>query len=298
MTFRDFLIHGFVGYYRNEHLAGTAFAIVTGVALVLCMLTYFIGSLNFSIIISKYLYQDDVRNYGSGNAGTTNMLRTYGRRAAVLTLVGDALKAVISSLFGYALMGFTGAYIAGFFCILGHVFPIYYRFRGGKGIVTAAFMMLMLDPRVFAILFAVFIILVAASKMVSFGSVICILLYPFLLYRMSGPGTPIIFAMLITVLVIFMHRENIMRIYRGEESKVDFGKLFGRKKKDGEVAEEQPIPADGEPIDGENGDDTDDSNTTDETDEPTAKKPHAISEDKKKRQKKQREQQRRAGNGK
>jgi len=231
MTFRDFLIHGFVGYYRNEHLAGTAFAVVTGIALVLCMLTYFIGSLNFSIIISNRYYQDDVRKYGSGNAGTTNMLRTYGRRAAVLTLGGDALKAIVSCLFGYALLGFTGAYISGFFCMLGHIFPIFYRFRGGKGIVTAAFMILMLDPLVFAILFVLFVILVAASKMVSFGSVMCVLIYPFLLYRLNGPGTPIIFAMLITVLVVFMHRENIMRIFHGEESKLDFSKLFGRRKK-------------------------------------------------------------------
>lgn len=232
MTFQDILIHGFVGHYCNTSLGGTvAYPVVTGIALILCALTYLLGSLNFSIIISKYLYRDDVRKYGSGNAGTTNMLRTYGRRAAALTLGGDALKAVISSLYGYALMGFTGAYIAGFFCIFGHVFPLYYHFRGGKGIVTTAVMVLMLDPIVFAILFVLFAILVLASKMVSFGSVMCILLYPLLLYRLSGPGIPIIFALLISALVVFMHRENIIRIFHGQESKLDFSKLFGRKKK-------------------------------------------------------------------
>lgn len=231
MTFQEFLIEGVVGHYARHNLVGTAYALLTGGAILLCMLTYLVGSLNFSIIISKRYHNDDIRNYGSGNAGTTNMLRTYGRRAAVLTLTGDALKAIVSTLFGYTLLGFTGAYVAGFFCILGHCFPIWYKFKGGKGIVTVAFMILMLDPIVFAILFFIFFALVFATKMVSFGSVICVMLFPILLERIEGPGIPIIFAMLITLLVVFMHRENIMRIFHGQESKVDFGKLFARKKK-------------------------------------------------------------------
>ena len=232
MTFQEFLIEGFIGHYARHHLTGTAYALLTGVAILLCMLTYLVGSLNFSIIISKRYHNDDIRNYGSGNAGTTNMLRTYGRRAAVLTLVGDALKAIVSTLYGYALLGFTGAYVAGFFCILGHCFPIWYKFKGGKGIVTVAFMVLMLDPIVFAILFFIFFALVLATKMVSFGSVICVMLFPLLLERIEGPGIPIIFAMLITVLVVFMHRDNILRIFHGEESKIDFAKLFSKKKQD------------------------------------------------------------------
>ena len=232
MTFQEFLIEGFIGHYARHHLAGTAYALLTGGAILLCMLTYLVGSLNFSIIISKHYHNDDIRNYGSGNAGTTNMLRTYGRRAAVLTLIGDALKAIVSTLYGYALLGFTGAYVAGFFCILGHCFPIWYKFKGGKGIVTVAFIVLMLDPIVFAILFFIFFALVFATKMVSFGSVICVMLFPILLDRIEGPGIPVIFAMLITVLVVFMHRENILRIFHGEESKIDFAKLFSKKKQD------------------------------------------------------------------
>jgi glycerol-3-phosphate acyltransferase PlsY len=122
--------------------------------------------------------------------------------------------------------------VAGFFCILGHCFPIWYKFKGGKGIVTVAFMVLMLDPIVFAILFFIFFALVFATKMVSFGSVICVMLFPILLDRIEGPGIPVIFAMLITVLVVFMHRENILRIFHGEESKIDFAKLFSKKKQD------------------------------------------------------------------
>ncbi|MBO7176903.1 MAG: glycerol-3-phosphate acyltransferase, partial [Clostridia bacterium] len=154
------------------------------------------------------------------------------RRAAALTLAGDAIKAIISCAYGYALYGFTGAYIAVFFCILGHCFPLYYHFKGGKGIVTVAFMVLMLDPIIFAVLLALFLILIIATRMVSFGSVICVMLFPLILYRLRGPGIPILFAMLITILVVFMHRENIMRIYRGQESKIDLAALFGRKKKE------------------------------------------------------------------
>ncbi len=286
MTFPDILSQGFLGYYANHNLSGTTYAVVWGIGILLCMLTYFVGSLNFSIIISKAFYQDDIRKYGSGNAGTTNMLRTYGRRAAGLTLVGDAVKAIVSSVFGYALMGYTGAYIAGFFCILGHCFPIYYRFRGGKGIVTVAFMLLMLDPVIFAILFFVFAALIIATKMVSFGSVICVMLFPLILFRLRGPGDPIIFAMLITILVVFMHRENIMRIFHGQESKLDFSKLFS-KKKNTEPAEEAVEEEIAEEID----------EAEEEIEElPAAsvrKKPHAISNAKKKRLKKQRDEARR-----
>ena len=238
MTFQEFLIEGFVGHYARHNLVGTAYALLTGVAILLCLLTYFVGSLNFSIIISKRYHNDDIRNYGSGNAGTTNMLRTYGRRAAVLTLAGDALKAVVSTLFGYALLGFTGAYVSGFFCILGHCFPIYYKFKGGKGIVTAAFMVLLLDWRVFCVLLFIFAALLIATKMVSFASVISVMLFPILLERFNGPGIPIIFAMLIMLLIVFMHRENILRIYRGQESKVDLSKLFSKKKAEANQAEE------------------------------------------------------------
>lgn len=286
MTFPDILSQGFLGYYANHNLSGTTYAVVWDIGILLCLLTYFVGSLNFSIIISRNRFQDDIRNYGSGNAGTTNMLRTYGRRAAALTLGGDALKAIVSCAFGYAMMGYLGAYIAGFFCILGHCFPIYYRFKGGKGIVTVAFMVLMLDYRIFAILFVLFAILVLASKMVSFGSIVCIMLFPLILYKFSGPGEPIIFAMLITILVVFMHRENIMRIFHGQESKIDFAKLFGKKKEEELIEEtaEEELPEESE----ESEEEIEESPAA-----PARKKPQAISNAKKKRLKKQRDDERR-----
>ena len=168
-------------------------------------------------------------SYGSKNAGMTNMMRTYGKSAAGLTLLGDALKAVVSCLIGYAVFGTIGAYIAGLFCIIGHMFPVYYSFKGGKGVVTAAITVLMCNPFVFLILFALFAIIVAFTKFISLGSVMCMLLYPLILDRvnrfMVGYSTmEVLFAILMAVLVIVKHKENIGRLLKGQESKFSFKK--------------------------------------------------------------------------
>ena len=147
-------------------------------------------------------------------------------------------------------------------------------------------MLLMLDPVIFVILFFVFFALVIATKMVSFGSVICVMLFPLILFRLRGPGEPIIFAMLITILVVFMHRENIMRIFHGQESKIDFAKLFGKKKEEELIEEpaEEELPEESEESEEE----------IEETPAaPARKKPQAISNAKKKRLKKQRDDERR-----
>ena len=194
-------------------------------SVLLCIVVpYLFGSLNFALIISRRFYGEDIRTKGSGNAGMTNMLRTYGKGAAALTLLGDMLKAVFSSLFGYLFLGVTGAYLAGLFCILGHMFPVFYRFKGGKGVVTTAVMILMLNPVVFAILFLIFAIIVIGTRYISLGSVMCALLWPILVHRIEGPGANVLFTFGIAALVIFMHRGNIKRLYEGKESKVSLGK--------------------------------------------------------------------------
>jgi len=202
---------------------------VNVVVLVLCFIlvavqAYLLGSLNFALIISKLKFRDDIRKYGSGNAGMTNMLRTYGKAAAAFTLLGDAAKAALAIAVGGLLCGMIGAYIAGFFCILGHMYPLYYKFKGGKGVVTSAVMVLMLDWRVFLVLLAVFLLIVASTKYVSLGSIMCMLIYPLLLYRFTGPGINIIFAFAIAVLVIFKHRDNIQRLLERRENRISFGK--------------------------------------------------------------------------
>ena len=193
------------------------------------LISYLLGSVNLAIIISKKLYGEDIRNYGSGNAGMTNVMRTYGKKMAAVTFAGDFFKAVVASLVGRAFLGFFGAYLAGFFCFLGHIFPCYYKFRGGKGIVTACAMVLMTDWRVCLILVLIFVLIVAVTKYISLGSVIGLMFYPIVLDRMwaifgnaNKPKIVIIFVIGVMLLGLWGHRKNIARIFKGEENKFTF----------------------------------------------------------------------------
>ncbi len=225
-------------------IAGEADEISLWIIVALCavgaLAAYFLGGLNFAIIISQTKYKDDIRRYGSGNAGMTNMLRTYGKSAAALTLLGDMGKAAVSILLGMILAGESGAYIAGLFCVIGHSFPCYYSFKGGKGIVVTATTLLLLQPVVFLILFVIFALLVATTKYLSLGSIIGMLLYPVLLNRLYQflNGKPegavvAIVSVLNTLLVIWLHRENLKRLWTGKENK------FSLKKKDKFIKDEK-----------------------------------------------------------
>lgn len=184
------------------------------------IISYLLGSLNFGILISKYKYHQDIRQFGSGNAGMTNMLRTYGKGAALATLLGDALKTAVSILVvGHFLSGFTGAYVAGLACIVGHVFPVYYHFKGGKGVVAAAMMILCVNPLVFAILFPVFILIVLFTRYISMGSILCMMMYPLVEYKVSGAGFHVLVSIAVAAFVIWLHRGNIQRLRQGTENK-------------------------------------------------------------------------------
>lgn len=231
--FQILFSNGFVQQYLIDHseTLSQGVYVTVGVLSVLLMaaVAYLLGSLNFAIIISGKKYKEDIRSFGSKNAGMTNMMRTYGRTAAGLTLLGDSLKAFVACLIGYAVFGSMGSYIAGLFCILGHMFPVFYRFRGGKGVVTSAVTILMCNPFVFLILFVIFAILVLSTKYISLGSVMCMLFYPLILDRINrmtvGYSTlEVLFAVMMTVLVIFKHKENIKRLLAGKESKFSFKK--------------------------------------------------------------------------
>ena len=223
--------NGIVGdYFLNSSDKSTLGLVlfVVSVAVVI-IAAYLLGSINFAIIISGKKYKQDIRDHGSKNAGMTNMMRTYGKKAAGLTLLGDALKAVAACLVGYVLIGAEGAYIAGLFCILGHIFPIFYRFKGGKGVVTTAVAILMCNPIVFAILFLLFVIIVLFTKYISLGSVVCVLLYPLLLDSISRllikrPTHYVVYAMITAVFVVVKHWGNIKRLAEGKESKFSFKK--------------------------------------------------------------------------
>ena len=223
-------ITGLFGIISSLSLPQPLFIALVLIGVIVCIIApYLLGSMNFAIIISKTKYRSDIRNYGSGNAGMTNMMRTFGKSAAAMTLLGDALKAIASGLIGYLIMGYYGAYIAGLFCILGHMFPIYYKFKGGKGVVTAYASILVCDPIVFLILIAIFVIIVFFTKYISLGSVMCMLLYPVILDRLHKifygvTGAYVVVALFNAALIIFMHRENIKRLLKGKENKFSFKK--------------------------------------------------------------------------
>lgn len=245
MSFTEFFSKGFLGHIVWSSDAGVAestriICMAIGI-LVTVIAAYLLGSLNFAIIISGKKYKQDIRSYGSKNAGMTNMMRTYGKKAAGITLLGDALKAVVSALVGYAMLGYFGAYLAGLFCIIGHMFPVYYHFKGGKGVVTAAVSILMCNPIVFLILFVLFVLIVLATRYISVGSIMCMLLYPIVLDRIykwmyGEPCGYIIFAVLMTVLIVVKHYENIGRLLHGTESKFSF-------KKSVKAPEDAPVEA-------------------------------------------------------
>ena len=202
--------------------------VILGVA-VSIIIPYLLGSFNFAIIISARKYNEDIRTYGSKNAGMTNMMRTYGKKAAGLTLIGDALKAVVACVVEYLMLGYFGCYIAGLFCVIGHMFPAFYGFKGGKGVVTGAMAVLMGDPITFAIVLLIFIIIVAFTKYISLGSIMSVLLYPIILDRVyKGLHNSIcpftVFAILLTILIVAKHHENIERLMQGKENKFSFKK--------------------------------------------------------------------------
>ncbi len=230
----DVIIKGF-------DLDGVAKGIATVGGVLLCMIiAYLLGSLNFGIILSKKLFHEDIRNLGSGNAGSTNMLRTYGKKAAALTLLFDMLKGGVAVVIGALILKadgpVDGAAIAGLFAVIGHMFPCFFGFKGGKGVATTAMIMLVTRPLIFLIVLVAFLIIVIGTKYVSLGSVTCAMLFPILLYRLDTSrvvadptlhgdhGWLVLSFILIMILVVFMHRGNLKRLWEGKESKISFGK--------------------------------------------------------------------------
>ena len=199
------------------------------IAALLIIGSYFLGSVNFAIYLSKAAYRKDIRDFGSKNAGTTNMMRTFGTKAAILVLLGDIMKSVICVTVSLLLCGIDVAYLAGIACILGHCYPIYYKFKGGKGIATVTGMIIAAEPIVFLICLVIFVTIVATTKMISAASVMTGLFFPLLLdmiHRGTGGISMImaICAVFLALFILFKHRENISRILKGEESKFSFKK--------------------------------------------------------------------------
>ena len=188
---------------------------------------YLIGSINSAIIVSKIMLHDDIRKYGSGNAGATNALRTLGKKGAIPVVIGDLLKAVIAILFAKIICSDSSlaVYMAGIGVVLGHNFPIYFGFRGGKGILVSLVAILFADPKIGLIAAVSAILIMAITKYVSLGSVsgAVIFLVLGLTFRF-GDVYFCIFAAIISLLAIIRHKTNIQRLLNGTESKLSFKK--------------------------------------------------------------------------
>jgi glycerol-3-phosphate acyltransferase PlsY len=210
---------------------------------------YLLGSISSAVIVSKKMYKEDVREKGSGNAGATNVLRSYGKKAALYTTIGDFLKAVVAVLLGGFLLTqiqltgnpmfsqngirIVGWYLAGACCVLGHLYPLYFGFKGGKGVMTSFGMIMILDYRVGLICFAVFCLTLVFSRMVSLSSVLAVAVAPFWVwffrkcvdhYSNEAVAFCVTVITVVVLTIIFKHRSNLVRIAKGTESKFSFSK--------------------------------------------------------------------------
>ena len=232
---------------------------ITILLIISAIISYLIGSLNSSIIMSRVLKKDDIRNSGSGNAGATNMVRTYGKAYGVLAFVLDFVKVILAYLIVWAIFSkVDGALfdkytyffkvVVGFFCFIGHIYPCFFGFKGGKGVTVCAAMICLLDWRMFVLGFVLFFAIVFITKYISFSSILFAIVYPvctFILfdkeysfihhyiraknsfgademkYRLAALAISIVFS----TIVLIKHRDNIKRLLKGEENKI------GSKKK-------------------------------------------------------------------
>lgn len=205
------------------------YTIATGI------IAYLIGSINSSILISKAVMGKDIRESGSGNAGATNMLRTMGKKYAIITLVIDILKGVVALLLAKLAMSFgaydVSMYIAGVAVVVGHNFPVFFGFKGGKGVATSLGVILLLDWKIGLITLAIAIVIMAISKYVSLGSIMAAVVFMILqiavmIINDSFDVTRLVCVLILGGLLIIRHRANIVRLLNGTENKL------GSKKKE------------------------------------------------------------------
>ena len=201
-------------------------------ALVVAVVAYFCGCFNGAVIVSKYILRDDVRKHGSGNAGLTNFYRTFGGPLTLVVILTDVLKAIVAVWVGIlaakyfvlddALVIALGKYWAGTFCLLGHMFPCMFQFKGGKGILSGGTIAIMMDWRVALVVWGGFLVLAIITKWVSLGSCWAGLSFPFVSWFVYQDVIILLLAIVCGGLILCKHRGNMKRILKGEESKFSF----------------------------------------------------------------------------
>lgn len=203
--------------------------------IIVTIIAYLLGSISFSVIISKKMAGFDVREKGSGNAGSTNVLRTVGKKAAILTLICDCLKGIVAILIAVLaskIVKGTDAgllvQLAGVAVVIGHTFPIFFKFKGGKGVATSLGVLLIINWQIGLICLVFALTLMALTRFVSLGSVSTAILFPILTIFIQEnyivPGNYIIFGVVLAAIVVFNHRANVKRLLTGTENKLSFKK--------------------------------------------------------------------------
>ncbi len=202
----------------------------------IAVVSYLLGSLNFGVILSKSMKKEDVRDSGSGNAGTTNMMRTYGKVWGILTIVGDILKVVLAIWIAFKIIPVEEFSVtldnvsdypqvvlksfAGLFAVFGHIFPCYFHFKGGKGVATSGGMVIVIDWRIALILLVIFAFAILITKYVSLGSILMAIFYPVFIGIFYKDVVLVSIALVFTVIVVVAHRENVKRLVNHTENKI------------------------------------------------------------------------------
>lgn len=197
------------------------------ITVLIAVAAYFIGGLSPAVLISRLVTGRDIRETGSGNAGATNVMRSIGVRAGILTFLLDVLKGVVPTLVAKLCVASPyAAYLAGFMVILGHAFPMLLGFRGGKGVATSLGMLFVLQPLATTVLMLLALSIIFATGYVSLGSIVCTVLVPVSGFLIPAIGWHFgVFGLFVAALVLWKHRENIERLIRGTENKIDPKKL-------------------------------------------------------------------------
>ena len=201
---------------------------------VIAIAAYFLGCFNGAVIVSKYILRDDIRTHGSGNAGLTNFYRTFGGFLTLVVILTDVLKAVLAVWFGMfaaryvhaddAMVTVLAQYWAGLFCLLGHMFPCMFKFKGGKGILSGGTIAIMIDWRIALVVWGGFLLLAVVTKYVSLGSLWAGGSFPFISWYCYPQWPVVVLAFIIGGLVVWQHRANIKRLLSGTESKFSLHK--------------------------------------------------------------------------
>ena len=189
------------------------------------VLAYLLGSLSFAVIVSRAMRLDDPRSYGSGNPGATNVLRSGNKTAAILTLLLDALKGVAAVLLARALSGRFGfgetvIALAGLAAFLGHLYPVFFRFQGGKGVATAAGVLLAIDARLGLASLATWLVIALATRYSSLAALLTALLAPVFAFFLLGDPQVVVLVAVMSVLLVWRHRSNIAKLLNGTESRL------------------------------------------------------------------------------